>query len=104
MNFPQIKKKKQLNVPENLEKFLIELTVEILVNNPVDLNEFSYWYFKSIYERENKQLVEESTKTMTLSKSELCTKVATKEGKRVSIMPQPDEEEASSEKEGKKNV
>ena len=48
MNF---QKKKKLNVPENLEKFLIELTVEILINNPVDLNEFGYSYFKKIIER-----------------------------------------------------
>ena len=44
-------KKKKLNVPENLEKFLIEFTVEILVNNPTDLNEFGYIYFTNIYQK-----------------------------------------------------
>ncbi len=48
MNF---QKKKKLNVPANLEKFLIELTVEILIHNPSDLNEFGYQYFKAIYEK-----------------------------------------------------
>lgn len=44
-------KKKKLNVPESLEKFLIEFTVEILINNPQDLNEFGYMYFKKIYNK-----------------------------------------------------
>lgn len=44
-------KKKKLNVPESLEKFLIEFTVEILINNPRDLNEFGYMYFKNIYNK-----------------------------------------------------
>jgi len=43
--------KKRLNVPENLEKFLIELTVEILIHNPTDLNEFCYRYFKNIFDQ-----------------------------------------------------
>ena len=53
MNF---QKKKKLIVPENLEKFLIELTVEILIHNPSDLNDFGYKYFKNIKEKESECL------------------------------------------------
>lgn len=70
MNF---QKKKKLNVPENLEKFLIELTVEILINNPVDLNEFGYNYFRKIIE---KKADVETTQCLPMEAAEKKSEVA----------------------------
>jgi hypothetical protein len=41
-----------IRIPDGLERLLVDLTVKILANQPQDLYEFSFNYFKNAYEKE----------------------------------------------------